>query len=184
MRDIYNGPHLNHASQDRLTNLWDSQLATPHFYCFPTTFVCSPIKIGRSEKQRACCCSTFIPVHSLHSLFVFDYKNWKGLFCPEIHLNIQQKKKWKLFFSKKPCDQVPLFLFCQLSWNSSWRRLSAGIDDWSAVSSLARIANQSRAITQQSCAGLAVTYSFSVKLFAWKLLCTSTASFKGASFQI
>ena len=73
-RDIYNGPHPNRASRDGLTNLWDSQLAPPHFYYFSTTFVCSPIKIGRSEKQRACCCSTFIPDHSLHSLFVLDNK--------------------------------------------------------------------------------------------------------------
>ena len=70
-RDIYNGPHPNRASRDGITNLWDLQLAPPHFYFFSTTFVCSPIKIGRSEKQRAWCCSTFIPDHSLHSLFVF-----------------------------------------------------------------------------------------------------------------
>ena len=73
-RDIYNGPHPNRASRDGITNLWDLQLAPPHFYFFSTSFVCSPIKIGRSEKQRACCCSKFIPVHSLHSLFVFDNK--------------------------------------------------------------------------------------------------------------
>ena len=30
-RDIYHGPHLNRASRDGLTNLWDSQLAPPHF---------------------------------------------------------------------------------------------------------------------------------------------------------
>ena len=39
---------------------------------------------------------------------------------------------------------------------------SAGIDNQSTLSSLASITNQSRAITQQSCAGLAVTSSFSV----------------------
>ena len=31
----------------------------------------------------------------------------KRFILPEIHLNILQKQKWKLFFSKKPCDQVP-----------------------------------------------------------------------------
>ena len=111
MTDIYNGPHPNRASWDGITNLWDLQLTPPHFYFFSATFVFSPIKIERSEKQRACCCYTFIPNHLLHSLFVLDNKKWKGLFCPEIRLNSSRKRNENYFFQKSLVTKFLYFCF-------------------------------------------------------------------------
>ena len=112
----------------------------------------------------------------------------KRFILPRNLLEHPAEKEMKTIYFKK--SLVTKFLcFCVASCletfvDDAWRRHSAGIDDQSALSSLASIINQSCTITQQSCAGLAVTCSFSVKLFAWKLLCTSTASFRGALFQI
>ena len=56
LRGSFNSsPHFrlgspNRASWDGITNLWDSQLAPPHFYFFPIPFVCSP--------QTSCCSSS------------------------------------------------------------------------------------------------------------------------------
>ena len=74
--------------------------------------------MGRSEKQRACCCSTFIPDHSLHSLFVLDNKNEKVYFT--------QKLAMKTVFFKKSIV-IKFLYFCFASC------LETFVDDDSAL---------------------------------------------------
>ena len=77
--------------------------------------------------------------------------------------------------------------FCQLAWNFCRRRLDVDTALGLMIDQLYppwQASLTSPVQSQQSCAGLSVTYSFSVKLFAWKLLCTSTAAFRGALFHI